>query len=161
MSVLENKGGFSNLIPILDFKLNTISPLGNRMSILANLQHRSIFNANNYPLSITNYASNNLNAFTDYYFPVLGQAGIGFLEPVSSLGEIGIRFDVGNRHFITPKVQALLQFDKWSNIDMNSLKWSAGFTYQKATRLGPIDFTLGFRETFKAINFYGGIGYQF
>ena len=161
MSVLENKGGFSNLIPILDFKLNTISPLGNRISILANLQHRSIFNANNYPLSITNYASNNLNAFTDYYFPVLGQAGIGFLEPVSSLGEIGIRFDVGNRHFITPKVQALLQFDKWSNIDMNSLKWSAGFTYQKATRLGPIDFTLGFRETFKAINFYGGIGYQF
>lgn len=161
MSILENKGGFSNLIPILDFKLNTISPLGDRISLLANVYHRSVFKADNYPLSTTNYASNNLNAFTDYYFPVLGQAGISFLEPISSLGELGVRFDVGNKHFVTPKVQALLQFDKWSNIDLSNLKWSAGFTYQKATRLGPIDFTIGVRETFKAINFYGGIGYQF
>lgn len=161
MSILENKGGFSNLIPILDFKLNTISPLGDRISLLANVYHRSVFKADNYPLSTTNYASNNLNAFTDYYFPVLGQAGISFLKPISSLGELGVRFDVGNKHFVTPKVQALLQFDKWSNIDLSNLKWSAGFTYQKATRLGPIDFTIGVRETFKAINFYGGIGYQF
>lgn len=161
MSVLENKGGFSNLIPILNFELNSISPMGDNISILTNLYHRSIFNASNYPLSITNYASNNLNAFSDYYFPVLGQAGISFLEPISSLAELGVRINMGQSNYITPRVQALLQFDEWSNIDMSNLKWSGGLTYQKRTKLGPIDFTLGFREMFKGVNIYGGIGYQF
>ena len=161
MALLENKGGFSNLIPILNFELNTITPLGDKMSLLTNLYHRSIFNTKNYPLSINNYASNNLNAFTDYYFPVLGQAGISFLEPVSSLGELGIRIKMGQNNYITPKIQALLQFDKWDNVDTHNLKWSGGLTYQKRTKLGPIDFTLGLREMFKSINLYGGVGYQF
>ncbi len=161
MAVLENKGGFSNLIPILNFELNTISPLGKNVSILTNFYHRSIFNTSNYPISIINYASNKFNAYTDYNFPVLGQAGISFLEPISTLGEIGVRLDVGHKHYITPKIQALLQFDKWSNIDMSNLKWSGGLTYQKETRLGPIDFTLGLKEMFKGVNVYGGLGYYF
>ena len=161
MSVLENKGGFSNLIPILNFELNTISPIGDNFSLLFNLYHRSIFNTSNYPLSITNYASNNYNAYTDYNFPVLGQAGISFLEPISTLGELGVRLDIGQKNFITPKIQALLQFDKWNNIDMSNLKWSGGLTYQKETRFGPIDFTLGLREMFKGLNIYGGLGYHF
>ncbi len=161
MSLLENKGGFSNLIPILDFELNTITPLGDKISMLTNLYHRSLFNTKNYPLSINNYASNNLNAFTDYYFPVLGQAGISFLKPISSLLELGIRIDMGRNNYITPRIQTLLQFDKWNDIDMSNLKWSGGLTYQKRTKLGPIDFTLGLREMFKSVNIYGGVGYQF
>lgn len=160
-SLLENKGGFSNIIPILDFKLNTTIPFGNIVSVLANVYHRSIFKIDRYPLSSVNYASNGLNAFNDFYFPVLGQSGISFLEPVSTLGELGIRFDIGNKHFITPKIQALLQFDKWDNIDLNDSKWGAGISYQTQTKLGPIDFTLGVREMAKGVNFHGGIGYMF
>ena len=161
MSVLENKGGFSNLIPILDFQMNAVTPLSDHLSLLTNLYHRSIFNTNNYPLSITNYASNNFNAFSDYNFPVLGQAGVSFLDPISTLGELGMRINFGDNNFVTPKIQALLQFDEWNNIDMSFLKWSGGLTYQKKTKLGPIDFTLGFREMFKGVNIYGGVGYQF
>ena len=160
-AVLENKGGFSNLIPLLDFELNSITSMGSQISLLANLHHRSIFNTSNYPLSIANYSSNYLNAYTDDYFPVLGQAGISFLEPISTLGELGVRINMGQSGYITPRVQALLQFDKWSNIEFSNLKWSGGLTYQKRTRLGPIDFTLGLREMFKGFNIYGGIGYQF
>ena len=161
MSVLENKGGFSNLIPILDFQMNAVTPLSNHLSLLTNIYHRSIFNTNNYPLSITNYASNNFNAFSDYNFPVLGQAGVSFLEPISTLGELGMRINFGDNNFVTPKIQALLQFEEWNNIDMSFLKWSGGLTYQRKTKLGPIDFTLGFREMFKGVNIYGGVGYQF
>lgn len=161
LSLLANKGNFSDIIPILDFKLNTIMALGDRVSVLTNFYHRSIFNADNTTSSFTNYASNSYNAYTDYYFPVLGQGGISFLEAISTLGELGVRFDVGNKHFIIPKVQALLQFDKWDNIYFSNLKWSGGLTYQTKTKMGPIDFTLGFREGFKGVNFYGGVGYQF
>ena len=160
-AVLENKGGFSNLIPLVDFQLNSFTPMGSKISILTNIHHRSIFKTSNYPISIANYASNYLNAFTDNYFPVLGQAGITFLEPISSLAELGVRIDMGQSGYITPRIQALLQFDKWDNIDMSNLKWSGGLTYQKRTRLGPIDFTLGFKEMFKGFNIYGGVGYHF
>ncbi len=72
-----------------------------------------------------------------------------------------MRINFGDNNFVTPKIQALLQFDEWNNIDMSFLKWSGGLTYQKKTKLGPIDFTLGFREMFKGVNIYGGVGYQF
>ncbi len=160
-SVIADKGNFSDFIPIFDFTLNTITTLGDRVSMLGNLYHRSIFNENNYPASYTNYASNSYSAFTDFNFPILGQGGISFLDRVSTLGELGLRVDIGSKNYITPKVQALLQFDKWDKINFNNLKWSAGLTYQSKTRLGPIDFTLGFREKFRGVNFYGGIGYQF
>ena len=160
-SLLTDKGKFKDFIPILDVTLNTITTLGDRVSMLGNLFHRSIFDANNYPASYTNYASNRYSAFTDFNFPVLGQGGISFLKPISTLGELGLRVDIGNKNYITPKVQALLQFDKWNNIDLSNLKWSGGLSYQTKTRLGPIDFTLGFRERFKGFNFYGGIGYMF
>ncbi len=68
---------------------------------------------------------------------------------------------MGQSGYITPRVQALLQFEKWDNIDMSNLKWSGGLTYQKRTRLGPVDFTLGFKEMFKGFNIYGGVGYRF
>lgn len=160
-SLLSDNDEFSDIIPILDLTLNTITAFGDKISILGNLYHRSIFNTNNTPSPFTNYASNGYNAFTDFHFPILGQGGISFLDPVSTLGELGLRVDVGNKNFLTPKIQALFQFDKWSNIDMSNPKWSGGLTYQKRTKLGPIDFTLGFREKFKSVNFYGGLGYQF
>lgn len=161
LSLLANKGEFSDIIPILDLKLNTVTAVGDRTSMLANLYHRSIFNINSIATSFINYASNSYNAYTDYYFPVLGQGGISFLEPISTLGELGLKVDIGNKNFLIPKVQALLQFDKWENIDISNLKWSGGLTYQTKTKLGPIDFTLGLRESFKSVNFHGGIGYQF
>lgn len=161
LAVLENKGGFSNLIPTLDITLNTISPLGDEIAVLANLYHRSIFNADRIPVSSVNYASNDLNSYSEFFFPVLGQSGISFLKPISTLGEVGCRINIGNDHYVTPKIQTLLQFDKWNNIDMSNLKWSGGLTYQNRTRLGPVDLTLGLREMFKGINIYGGIGYRF
>ena len=92
---------------------------------------------------------------------MLGQGGISFLDPISTLGELGLRVNVGNKNYLTPKVQALLQFDKWENLEHSTLKWSGGLTYQTRTKFGPIDFTLGIGEKFKGVNFYGGIGYQF
>ena len=80
---------------------------------------------------------------------------------MSTLGEFGLRFDIGNKNFLTLKLQTHLQFDKWHNIDLSNLKWSGGLIYQKRTKLGSIDFTLGFREVFKGVNLYGGVGYQF
>ena len=92
---------------------------------------------------------------------MLGQRGISFLEPVSTLGELGLRVGLDDNNYLTPRVQALLQFDEWGNFGFDNFNWSAGITYQTSTRLGPIDFTLGYQNEFSDFNFFGGVGYQF
>ena len=161
LSFLVNKGDFSNVIPIYLLKLNSVIPLKDNLLLLANFHHRTIFNTNEISSAYSNYASNSLNSYSDYSFPVLGQRGISFLEPVSTLGELGVRINIDDGNYITPRIQALLQFDEWSNFGFDRLNWSAGLTYQRATRLGPIDFTLGYQNEFSEFNFFGGVGYQF
>ena len=161
LSLLVNKGQFSNIVPIYHLKINSVVPLEDNLLLLANLHHRTIFNIKEISSAYSNYASNTLNSYSYYSFPVLGQRGITFLEPVSTLGELGLRIEMDNKNFITPRVQALLQFDEWSNFSFDSLNWSAGLTYQRSTRLGPIDFTLGYQHEFSDFNFFGGVGYQF
>ena len=160
-SFLVNKGDFSNIVPIYYLKLNSVAPLGGNVFLFADLYHRSIFNFNNQTSAYSNYAANNYNSFSEYSFPVLGQRGISFLEPISTMGELGVRIDLSNKHYLTPRFQTLLQYDEWENFSFDNLNWSAGLTYQTSTRFGPVDFTLGYQNQFSEFNFFGGIGYQF
>ncbi|NLD23812.1 MAG: hypothetical protein GX670_06245, partial [Bacteroidales bacterium] len=80
---------------------------------------------------------------------------------VSTLAELGLRVKLDDIGYLTPRVQALLQFEEWKDINFDSFNWSAGITYQTSTRLGPIDFTLGYQHEFSDFNFFGGVGYQF
>lgn len=77
------------------------------------------------------------------------------------MGELGLRIELFDKNYLTPRFQGLLQFDKWNKFDLGNFNWSAGVTYQTATRLGPIDFTLGYQNEFSDFNFFGGVGYQF
>ena len=161
LSVLINKGDFSNIVPIYYFKLKSVTPLQNNLFLVVDLYHRSLFNIKNQTSAYANYAANSYNSFTDYSFPIMGERGVSYLEPISSLGEIGLKIGLDNRTFIIPRFQTLVQFDKWENLGFHNVEWSAGITYQSATRFGPIDFTLGYRNKISDFNFYGGVGYQF
>lgn len=161
LSLLVNKGEFSNIVPIYHLKINSIVPLNDDVSLLANFHHRTLFNTESLSSAYANYAANTFNSYSDYSFPVLGQRGISFLEPVSSLGEVGLRIALDDKNYLTPRVQALMQFDEWENFGFDNFNWSAGLTYQTSTRLGPIDFTLGYQHEFSDFNFFGGVGYQF
>lgn len=160
-SLLVNKSEFSNIIPIYHLKLNSIVQLNDDLSLLGNLHHRSLFNTKSQSSAYANYGANTYNSFSDYSFPVLGQRGISFLDPISTMGELGLRIELSEKHYLTPKLQALLQFEEWENVSFDKLDWSAGITYQTSTRLGPIDFTLGYQHEFSDFNFFGGVGYQF
>lgn len=160
-SFLVNKGDFSDIIPIYHLKLNSVAHIGHNLFLYADLYHRSIFNSENQTSAFANYAANTYNSYSDYSFPVLGQRGISFLEPISTLGELGLRIELFDKNYLTPRVQGLLQFEKWDKFDFDNLNWSAGLTYQTTTRFGPVDFTLGYQNEFSDFNFFGGIGYQF
>ncbi len=160
-SLLVNKGEFSNIVPIYHLKLNSVLPLSNAVSLLANFHHRTLFNTKSSSSAYSNYAANTFNSYSDYSFPVLGQRGLSFLEPVSTLGELGLRIGLNGNNYLTPRVQALLQYDDWKSFEFDNFNWSAGITYQTSTRLGPIDFTLGYQHEFSDFNFFGGVGYQF
>ena len=160
-SLLVNKGEFSNIVPIYHLRLNSIVSLNDNLSLLGNFYHRTLFNIDDQSSAYANYAANTFNSYSDYSFPVLGQRGISFLEPVSTLAELGLRIGLDDKNYLTPRVQALLQFDEWENFGLDNFNWSAGVTFQTSTRLGPIDFTLGYQNEFSDFNFFGGIGYQF
>ena len=160
-SLLVNKGEFSDIVPIYHLKLNSILSLNDNISLLANFYHRTIFKMENLSSAYANYAANTLNSYSDYSFPILGQRGISYLEPISTLGELGFRIGLDDKNYLTPRMQCLLQFDKWDNFGLDNFSWSAGVTYQTTSRLGPIDFTLGYQHEYSDFNFFGGIGYQF
>ena len=160
-SLLVNKGEFSNIIPIYHLRLNSVVSLDEDISLLTSFHHRTLFNTDDQSSAYANYAANTFNSYSDYSFPVLGQRGISFLEPVSTLAELGLRVKLDDIGYLTPRVQALLQFKEWKDINFDSFNWSAGITYQTSTRLGPIDFTLGYQHEFSDFNFFGGVGYQF
>lgn len=161
ISLMIDNVKFSNSIPIYYFKLNAITALSKTVSISANLYHRSLYNLKSYPLTYASYASNQYNAFSDVQFPVLGQRGINFLKPISTLAEFGLRIKIGKTHYFTPKIQALSQFVLWKNMRFSNLLWCAGLTYQTKTLVGPVDMTFGFQDNLKAYSFYGGLGFQF
>ena len=160
-SLLVNKSEFSNIIPIYHLKLSSVVSLDDNVSFLANFQHRTVFNTENQSSAYANYAANTYNSYSDYSFPVLGQRGISFLEPISTLADVGFRINLDDKSYFTPRVQTLLQFKEWKDINFDNFNWSVGVTYQTATRLGPIDFTLGYQHEFSDFNFFGGVGYQF
>lgn len=160
-SLLVNKGEFSNIVPIYGLKVNSVMPINDDVYLLGSFHHRTLFNTESLSSGYSNYAANTFNSYSDYSFPVLGQRGISFLEPVSTLGELGFRIGLDDKNFLTPRVQALLQFDEWKNFGFDHFNWSAGITYQTSTRLGPIDFTLGYQNEFSDFNFFGGVGHQF
>ena len=160
-SLLVNKSEFSNIVPIYHLRLSSVVALNDEVSLLASFHHRTVFNTEDLSSAYANYAANTYNSFSDYSLPVLGQRGISFLEPVSTLGELGFRIAMDDKNYLTPRVQALLQFDEWNNFSFDNLNWSAGITYQRGTRLGPIDFTLGYQHEYSDFNFFGGFGYQF
>ena len=160
-SLLVNKGEFSNIVPIYGLKVNSVLPINDDVYLLANFHHRTLFNIEGLSSAYSNYAANTFNSYSDYSFPVLGQRGISFLEPVSTLGELGLRIGLDDKNYITPRLQALLQFDEWKSFSFDNFNWSAGITYQTSTKLGPIEFTLGYQNEFSDFNFFGGVGYQF
>lgn len=160
-SLLVNKSEFSNIVPIYHLKLSSVVPIDEDVSFLASFHHRTLFNTENQSSAYANYAANTYNSYSDYSFPVLGQRGISFLEPVSTLADVGFRIKLDDKGYFTPRIQALLEFDEWQDFNFDNLNWSAGITYQTATKLGPIDFTLGYQHEFSDFNFFGGVGYQF
>ncbi|HZJ79760.1 MAG TPA: patatin-like phospholipase family protein [Dysgonamonadaceae bacterium] len=160
-SLLANKGDFTNIVPIYYLKLNSVVPLDENVSLLADFHHRTLFNTTDETTAYANYAANVYNSYSYYSFPVLGQRGMSFLDHVSTMGELGLRIKLDEKHFFTPRLQALLQFDEWKNFGFDNLNWSAGISYQTTTILGPVEFTLGYQNDFSEFNFFGGVGYQF
>lgn len=160
-TLLTETKDFRYFIPIANLSLNTLTPLSGTVSFTADLYHRSVISDNLYSPYFANYSSNRYNAYTDFYFPLLGQGGITILDPISSLGEIGLRVEVSPKHYIIPRIQLLWQMDDWSNINIDKHNWGAGLTYQHRSKLSRLDFTIGFNEFLNRVNFNGGIGYQF
>lgn len=160
-TLLTEKGDFKKLIPIADLRLATLIPLSDRFTVKADFYHRSVFSQEPGAPFYSNYSANQYNAFTNFYFPVLGQGGVTFLNNVSTLGDLGLRFKIANRHFIIPRVQLLWQLNQWDDINFDTRSWSGGFSYQHRSRLSRLDFTIGFGELMNRVNFHGGIGYQF
>ncbi len=161
LSFLVNKGEFSNIVPIYYLNLRSVVSLNDNLSLLGDFYHRAVLNTKDITSAYINYAANTYNSYSFYSFPVLGQRGVSFLAPISTMGELGLRVKLDNKNFLTPRVQALWQFEEWENIVFDNLNWSAGITYQTTTRFGPIDFTLGYKNEFSDFNFFGGVGYQF
>ena len=160
-SLVTQTNDFRQFTPITNFLLNSYIPIAENVTITADLYHRSVFRDKPDSPYYANYSSNRYNSFTDFYFPLLGQGGISILDPVASLGEVGVRIEVAPRHYISPRVQLLWQLDKWDNITFDKRDWSAGFTYQHKSKLSRFEFTIGFTELLNSTNFNGGIGYQF
>lgn len=161
LSLLFDNSDFSQAIPIYSFQFNSIIALCPTFSLSLNLYHRSLYNTTSFSPFYSNYSSNTYTSYNDFYFPTLGQSGVGFLEPISTLGELGVRIKIRENHFLTPKGQVISQVDKWENLDSKKLIWCAGISYQTMSILGPIDITFGFQDNFEDYSFYGGLGFQF
>ncbi len=160
-SLVTKTNDFRDFTPIVNLELNSYIPLSEHATLTMDLYHRTVFQDKVHSPYFTNYTSNRYNAFTDFYFPLLGQGGITILDPIASMGELGLRIEVAPKHYISPRVQLLWQLDKWSNLAFDKRDWGAGFTYQHRSRLTRLEFTIGFTELHNSTNFNGGIGYQF
>lgn len=161
VSLLTQTNDFSKFIPIADFKLNSVIPINQNVAVTADLYHCTIFSDLSDSPYYFNYTSNRYNAFTDFYFPLLGQGKITTLDNVASLGDLGLRIQIAPKHYVTPRVQLLWQFENWDNFGFDSYHWSGGITYQHRSKVSRFEFTLGYSEFLKKVNFHGGIGYQF
>lgn len=160
--IAENSNfDFKNLIPVASLTFNGLIPVSENVYFKTDLYHRTVFFDFSGSPYFSNYSSNRYNAFSDFYFPLLGQGGVTILDNVSSLGDLGLRIEVAPKHYIIPRVQLLWQLDKWSNLNFDNRYWGGGFTYQHRSRLSRIDFTIGYSELLGRANFHGGIGYQF
>ena len=160
-TLIAEKGDFKNLIPVAGLTFNALIPVSEYVSFTTDLYHRTVFSKLSGSPYYSNYSSNRFNAFTDFYFPLLGQGGVTILDNVASLGDLGLRIEVAPKHYITPRIQLLWQLGKWKNLNFDNRNWSGGFTYQHRSRLSRLDFTIGYSDLLNRANFHGGIGYQF
>ncbi len=161
VSLVTMTNDFRHFTPTVDFMVNSIHPIADNVAIKADLYHRSVFDDDDVSIYYANYSSNRYNAYSDFYFPLLGQGGITVLDNVSTLGDLGLRIEVAPKHYIIPRVQLLWQVDKWNDLNFDKRDWGAGFTYQHRSKLSRLDFTIGYTELHNHVNFHGGVGYQF
>ena len=159
--LFRSTNDFRHFTPTVDFMVKSIHPIADNVAIKADLYHRSVFDDDDVSIYYANYSSNRYNAYSDFYFPLLGQGGITVLDNVSTLGDLGLRIEVAPKHYIIPRVQLLWQVDKWNDLNFDKRDWGAGFTYQHRSKLSRLDFTIGYTELHKDVDFHGCVVYQF
>ncbi len=147
-------------IPILYSNLKTVAPLNKFLALTAEVYHRSIYK-DMYPEVLVNYASNEYSAYNDYYVPYAGSYKVIFTDKIVNSGMLGLRFQIANKHFVTPQVSTLMDVDKWQNIYKANYRWLVGINYSRMTILGPLNLSLNMSTNDENVVFVGGLGFQF
>ena len=160
-SMNTKMGNFSEISPILLFKMKNVIPLWHRTDLLFNIYSRVIFNPD-YPVTKTTLiGGDTYSQYFNYHFPFIGLPPVVIANRYVHIGLLGLRYHLSNTQFLSILVNTLQQGNNLTDWKESNAIYGAGIKYSLKTVVGPIDVGIGYSNLNKKPTFSANLGYWF
>jgi NTE family protein len=82
-------------------------------------------------------------------------------ERCTFIGLAGVRVKLAKKNYVSAMANILMQSDELLNYEMYSPIWGFGFGYSYDSRIGPLDFTIGYSTWYEKPTITANIGLWF
>ena len=160
-ALLAHDLNYKNINPIVLLKAKNVAKLNSRTALLTSINARSVLRKET-PSFLGNFlAAQEYETSYYHWLPFYGLPSIWATSRNAFIGNLGLRYNLYKRHYITLAGNYLLHNDEIDQFDKYKGVWGVGFTYSYKTAIGPIEFTLGYSDAYRKVVPTANIGFWF
>lgn len=146
---------------ILLFKMKNVFALTSKTSLLLDLYNRSIFNADFPSVKTTLVGGDRYSQYFSYHLPFIGLPPVIITERFTSVGMIGLRYQLSESHYLSFLFNTLQQGNKMAGWNSKNAAYGGGIKYSLKTIIGPVDIGIGYSDMNSESTFSANLGYWF
>ena len=146
---------------MLLFKMKNVFSLTPKTALLLDFYNRSIFNADFPAVKTTFVGGDSYSQYFSYHLPFIGLPPVVMTDRFTSVGMIGLRYQLSQSHYISLLFNTLQQGSKMADWNSDNAAYGGGIKYSMKTIIGPIDIAVGYSDMNSETTFSANLGYWF
>jgi len=156
-----NSKKLHTLFPTVLLRYSHILPLGQKISLLFNVNSRALFSSDNPEVKSTFLGGGQYAGFFDYHIPFLGLTPFTLADRLVCVESVEARFNLFKNHYLSLLFNALQQGDDIYQINHSMAVYGGGLKYSIKTIIGPVELGIGYSGENDGMMGSFNIGYWF
>ena len=149
------------LFPSFMFRYSHILSLGQKTSLLFNVNSRTLFSSDYPEVKSTFLGGGSYAGFFDYHIPFMGLTSYTLADRIVCMESVEVRFNLFKNHYFSLVFNALQQGDDIHQINHSGAVYGGGLKYSLKTIIGPVELGLGYSGENKGMMGSFNLGYWF
>ena len=146
--------------PVWLFKSRNAIPVSDKSTLMLNTYARTLFS--DVPLQLGNFiASKDYEVRFNHHLPFYGLPSFWATKKNTFIGCMEFRTNFYKQHHLSLAANLLFHNDEFNQFNAYKTIWGAGLTYAYKSPFGPVEFTLGYSDTYRKLIVSANVGFWF